>query len=131
MQHELFTGENSENGEINNLLPKDGIVEVHPAFFSPPECDILLQYLLNEIAWQQDTMKIYGKQFNLPRLTAWYGANMKDYSYSGIEMKPKPWTNELFFIKNRIEQHSGFNFTSVLLNYYRNGNDSVSWHRDN
>ena len=34
-------------------------------------------------------------------------------------------------IKNRIEPFSGAKFDSVLLNYYRDGNDSVSWHTDN
>jgi alkylated DNA repair dioxygenase AlkB len=127
MQQDLFE---TDNGVIKNLLPKDGVVEVHPAFFTKPECDILLEYLVNETVWQQDSMKIYGKQVNLPRLTAWYGANMKEYTYSGIDMNPKPWTKELLFIKDRVEKQSGYKFTSVLLNYYRNGNDSVSWHRD-
>jgi alkylated DNA repair dioxygenase AlkB len=127
MQQALF----HEGEIISNLLPKDGIVEVHPAFFTKEECDILLSHLLNETEWKQDSMKFYGKEVNLPRLTAWYGASMKEYSYSGIDMKAKPWTNELLFIKDRIEKYSGLSFTSVLLNYYRNENDSVSWHRDN
>jgi alkylated DNA repair dioxygenase AlkB len=33
-------------------------------------------------------------------------------------------------IKNRIEPIAGVKFNSVLLNYYRDGNDSVSWHSD-
>jgi alkylated DNA repair dioxygenase AlkB len=128
MQQELFA---HKNETLSNLLPHDGIVEVHPSFFTETECDILLPILINETEWSQDTMKFYGKAINLPRLTAWYGASMKQYSYSGIDLKTKPWTQELLFIKNRIEKHSGLEFTSVLLNYYRNGNDSVSWHRDN
>jgi len=126
MQHALFNPE-----KVNNLLPKDGVVEIYPDFFTRPECEILLQYLKTEIEWNQDRMKFYGKEVNLPRLTAWYGEPMKEYSYSGIKMKVKPWTNELLFIKERIEKNAGIKFTSVLLNLYRNGNDSVSWHRDN
>jgi alkylated DNA repair dioxygenase AlkB len=34
-------------------------------------------------------------------------------------------------IKKRIEPFSSAYFDSVLLNYYRDGNDSVSWHTDN
>jgi alkylated DNA repair dioxygenase AlkB len=131
MQEELFNNHPEQKARLTNLLPKDGIVEVYPDFFTPEESNLLFVHLLNEIEWQQDSMKFYGKRVNLPRLTAWYGASMKEYSYSGIDMKVKAWTNNLLFIKERVEKHSGFQFTSVLLNYYRNGNDSVSWHRDN
>ncbi|MEO5570167.1 MAG: alpha-ketoglutarate-dependent dioxygenase AlkB [Bacteroidia bacterium] len=128
MQQDLFV---TATEVLKNLLPKDGVVEVCPAFFKENESEILVDYLMHEIEWQQDSMKLYGKQVNLPRLTAWYGANNKKYSFSGIDMNPKPWTKELLFIKDRVEKQSGFKFTSVLLNYYRNGNDSVSWHQDN
>lgn len=128
MQQDLFV---NENIIIKNLLPKDGKVEVYPAFFKEEESEIILDYLLHEIEWKQENMKFYGKKVNLPRLTAWYGADMKDYSYSGINMNPKLWTRKLLFIKDRIEKQSRYKFTNALLNYYRNGNDSVSWHRDN
>jgi len=114
-----------------NILPFDGEVNVYPGFFSRMESDQFLQSLLTTIDWHQDKMKIYGKEVNLPRLTAWYGEHSTDYSYSGINMSSKPWTPELLSIKNRIEEFAGIKFTSVLLNYYRDGNDSVSWHRDN
>jgi alkylated DNA repair dioxygenase AlkB len=129
MQRDLFTP--AGKFHVQNLLPYDGEVIVYPEFFSKEESDHYMQALLNSIEWQQDKMKIYGKEVNLPRLTAWYGDHYDDYSYSGINMKSKPWTQELISIKNRIEEFTGIKFTSVLLNYYRNGNDSVSWHRDN
>jgi alkylated DNA repair dioxygenase AlkB len=72
-----------------------------------------------------------GREILQPRLTAWYGDEGKSYSYTGITMKPLGWTNELFFIKERIELASGQTFNSALLNLYRDGNDSVGWHRDN
>jgi alkylated DNA repair dioxygenase AlkB len=43
---------------------------------------------------------------------------------------PHPWTDDLLMIKNIVEPLSGITFNSVLLNYYRNGNDSVAWHSD-
>ena len=46
-------------------------------------------------------------------------------------MQTHPWTPELLEIKSRIEEQAQIHFTSVLLNYYRNGNDYVGWHRDN
>jgi alkylated DNA repair dioxygenase AlkB len=38
---------------------------------------------------------------------------------------------ELFELKEKIQAATGFGFNSVLLNFYRDGNDSVAWHSDN
>ncbi|PTT39501.1 alpha-ketoglutarate-dependent dioxygenase AlkB, partial [Chryseobacterium sp. HMWF028] len=40
------------------------------------------------------------------------------------------WSPELFSLKQRIEETFGYQFNSVLLNLYRDHNDSVAWHRD-
>ena len=40
------------------------------------------------------------------------------------------WNCNLF-IKNEIEKICQENFTTVLLNYYRDGKDSNGWHADN
>lgn len=99
-------------------------------FFSPNESKILYQNLINNIQWRQDKIKIFGKVINQPRLTAFYGDADREYSYSGIVMKPNSWTEDLLFIKNRLEKVAKITFTSVLINYYRDGNDSMGWHSD-
>jgi alkylated DNA repair dioxygenase AlkB len=86
---------------------------------------------LNEIQWKQEPIKIFGKEVMQPRLTAWYGDIDKPYSYSGITMQPYAWSGSLKTIKQKIEAVAGVTFTSALLNLYRNGNDSMGWHRDN
>ena len=73
---------------------------------------------------------MYGKLHPLPRLTAWYGDKNKSYTYSGISMTSLPWTKELLKVRRKLEEFSKQKFNSVLLNYYRSGNDSVSWHSD-
>ena len=50
--------------------------------------------------------------------------------YSGIIVRPEPCTPILSEIKSRVEEVSNVTFNSVLLNYYRNERDSVSWHSD-
>jgi alkylated DNA repair dioxygenase AlkB len=114
----------------NNILPKDGEVLFFPNFFNKAESDRLFKSLIDNILWQQDQIKFYGKMIDLPRLTAWYGDNDKPYTYSGIPMKPHSWTPDLLEIKNKIEKEAKVNFTSVLLNLYRDGKDSVAWHCD-
>jgi alkylated DNA repair dioxygenase AlkB len=75
-------------------------------------------------------MNMYGKKIDFPRLTAWYGNNDKPYSFSGITLQPLPWTSEILTIKSKIEPIAKTEFNSVLLNLYRDGNDSISWHTD-
>ncbi|MEZ0542416.1 alpha-ketoglutarate-dependent dioxygenase AlkB family protein [Fibrella arboris] len=102
----------------------------YPTFFGKVEADQLLQSLLTQIDWQQDRIKMYGKEIPLPRLSAWYGDDNKPYTYSGIKLTPKPWTADLLRIKERIEAVAGVQFSSVLLNRYRDGKDYISWHTD-
>jgi alkylated DNA repair dioxygenase AlkB len=65
-----------------------------------------------------------------PRLTAWYGDDGKAYVYSGIINHPLPWTALLLALKAKAEGFAENAFNSVLLNYYRDGSDSVGWHAD-
>jgi alkylated DNA repair dioxygenase AlkB len=102
----------------------------YPNFFSKVESDLFLLKLKSEILWKQESMNMYGKQVMFPRLTAWYGDNDKPYSFSGITLNPHSWTKELFQVKDEIETVAKTQFNSVLLNRYRDGNDSISWHTD-
>ena len=102
----------------------------YPNFFTKSESDFFLQKLNFEIEWKQESMNMYGKKINFPRLTAWYGDNDKPYSFSGITLSPKVWNEELVSIKSKIEPIAKVDFNSVLLNRYRDGNDSISWHTD-
>ncbi len=115
---------------MTNVLPKNGEVLFFPTFFSEKESEQLMTQLINETKWQQDTIKFYGKEINLPRLTSWYGDTDKSYSYSGIVMNPHEWSPLLLTIKEKMEKLCHTKFSSVLLNYYRDGKDSVSWHQD-
>lgn len=82
------------------------------------------------INWQQDSMRIYGKVLPLPRLTAWYGDRGRSYTYSGIRSEPNPWNKGLLYLKRQVEGVAGARFNSVLLNWYRDGEDCVGWHAD-
>jgi len=115
----------------NNLLSRDGDVRFYPEFFDKVESDYYFEKLINEITWKQEPIIIFGRKVMQPRITAWYGDDGRNYSYSGITMTPRAWTGFLSEIKKRVEWVSGVKFNSALLNQYRNENDSVGWHRDN
>lgn len=84
----------------------------------------------SNIAWQQDYITMYGKVHPLPRLTAWYGDEGRCYTYSGIKSYPKPWNKALVWLKQQVEKVAEAKFNSVLLNWYRDGQDALSWHDD-
>ncbi len=90
--------------------------------------DQLMAQLVDETAWRQEKITVYGKPYPQPRLSAWHGD--MGYSYSGIRLQPLPWTPVLWRLKQRIETLTQERFNSVLLNYYRDHNDSMGMHSD-
>lgn len=109
----------------------DGEVCYFPNFYSKALADEIFDALLKDTSWQQDEITVYGKKHKQPRLTALYGNEGKSYSYSNIKMQPHLWTPLLQKIKYTIESEVQAYFTTVLLNLYRDGQDSNGWHADN
>jgi alkylated DNA repair dioxygenase AlkB len=109
----------------------DAEIIYFPHFFDTEESDLLFQELLLTIPWQQDDIKVFGKVHAQPRLTALFGNEGKSYSYSNIKMQPHSWNPILQNLKLKAEAVSATEFTTVLLNLYRDGKDSNGWHADN
>ena len=98
--------------------------------FTAREADRLFQSLLDVIPWRTATLTVAGQKRPLPRLQCWMADQGRSYSYSGLKLSPHPWNPDVLRIKARLEQLCEHSFNSVLLNYYRDGSDSVSWHAD-
>ncbi len=131
----LFTtnlgNEQSDNYNEKIILPlPDSDIIYYPNFYSQEEATNLFESLNKNTNWQQDDIKVYGKIYPQPRLTALYSLENILYSYSGITMNTMPFTPTLLQIKNKIEEKVEEKFNAVLLNLYRDGNDSVGWHSD-
>lgn len=97
--------------------------------YSPQHTQALLDNLINSVAWQQDFVA-FGRHFNIPRLQAWYADKGIHYRYSDNMLESHRWAEPLLSIKQDVEKLSGLMFNSVLVTYYRNGDDHVSWHAD-
>jgi alkylated DNA repair dioxygenase AlkB len=108
----------------------DADLQLFPQHFPSETAEKLLEGLKENIPWVQNRIKFYGKESLVPRLESWHGDAGMSYTYSGIQMHAKPWTNELLEIKKSIEPIAGITFNSVLINYYRDGKDRVAWHSD-
>lgn len=86
--------------------------------------------LKNSNIWTQPSINFGGNLIPIPRLNAWFGDSGKSYTYSGIRLNPMPWGDIMSEVKSKVEYITGNEFNSALLNLYRDGNDSVSWHQD-
>lgn len=100
-------------------------------FFQRAESDRLFQELFESVAWRQEKIRLYGREIAQPRLTAWYGDAGAIYTYSHLTNHPLPWLPALLEIRQRVESAAEASFNSVLLNLYRDGQDSMGWHQDN
>jgi len=125
----LFSHNN--NCEEIHIPIKDATIIYYPFFMTKKRADSIFKELLEQVSWQQDNIKLFGKTHPQPRLTALYGNENKAYRYSGITMYPSLFTPTLKELKNNVENISNKQFNTVLLNLYRNGKDSNGWHSDN
>ena len=101
-----------------------------PSWLGSAEADDLLATAINQVAWRQDNIHIAGKSIPIPRLQNWYGDPTTSYTYSRIKLQAvafPPWMETL---RRRVERQTGNCFNRTLVNYYRDGQDSVDWHAD-
>ncbi|MFK7900245.1 MAG: alpha-ketoglutarate-dependent dioxygenase AlkB [Cyclobacteriaceae bacterium] len=112
-----------------NLLPKNGEVYFYENYLTQKEATDLFNYLKVFTSWQKEEITIFGKKILSPRLTAYYGE--KEYAYSGVVHQVIEYPGLIKKLIDRINNEYQNSFNSVLLNYYRNGQDSMGWHQDN
>jgi alkylated DNA repair dioxygenase AlkB len=96
--------------------------------FDPASSTAHLHGLLAETDWEEQRFAIYGRTMPMPRLIAMYGP--VGYRYSGVVHPPRLLSPRLDAIRCRVEEVTGRAFNAVLANLYRDGRDSVGWHRD-
>jgi alkylated DNA repair dioxygenase AlkB len=113
-----------------NLLPKDGIVQYFGKLFTTAVANEYYEKLMQNIEWKNDQAIIYGKLIITKRKVAWYGDAAFDYTYSNTTKLALPWTPELLALKSIIEEKTGEQFNSCLLNLYHNGDEGMAWHSD-
>ncbi|PAW92277.1 alpha-ketoglutarate-dependent dioxygenase AlkB [Mucilaginibacter sp. MD40] len=99
------------------------LLDYRPGLISAAESDRMLAHFIAATPWKQTKQKLWEKEYLTPRLICWYGDTER---ITGT----LPWTPELQLIRELVEPLAGIRFNSVLLNYYRDGNDSVAWHSD-
>ena len=119
-----------DSSEIIKLPLQDAEIDYHPQFFGMEEANALFDELYRNTPWIEEDIRVYGKVYKQPRLTAFFANNLKTYGYSNISMTPLPFTPLLNAIKTKVEATTQTQFSSCLLNLYRDGQDSNGWHAD-
>ena len=116
------------NNEI--VAHNDLKIRVEENFFNSNESNILLNKLIKNLSWESMMIKMFGKDLMIPRLQCWIGDEGCDYKYSGKILNRQNWSKELMLIRKKIAKEIKTDFNSVLVNYYRDGKDSMGWHSD-
>jgi alkylated DNA repair dioxygenase AlkB len=111
-------------------VPDNDLLVLLGQLYPPPQCQQLLQSLIETIDWQYEYFA-FGRRFDVPRVQAWYADPGVHYRYSNNMLEHRPWLPQLLTIKQDIERKTGHGFNSVLVTYYRDGNDHVTYHADN
>ena len=90
--------------------------------------DVDFEELRAAIPFEQHQVHVYGKAYDQPRLTKWYG--LVPYTYSGLTNPPDAMPPLVEALRRRCEGVVGLELNSVLANLYRDGADTVGWHAD-
>ncbi len=85
---------------------------------------------VSQIAWRQPSIKMFGRNYLIPRKTAFLANEGINYKYSGILNTGNGWPHWFIPLLERVSLVSGCPFNACLLNLYRNGEDSMGWHSD-
>ena len=118
---------------FDSFIPQlpDAKIKYYPNFIRAKEADKLFKLLINQTPWRNDPITLFGKTYPQPRMTSLHGHTTDAYGYSGIVMQPNPMSKPLLYIEKKLKEFTNEKFTTVLLNLYRDGNDSNGWHADN
>jgi alkylated DNA repair dioxygenase AlkB len=125
---DLFTSQFPDTAGLQTIPIEDGELVLLSQLPLPISNAEVLARLLRETDWRHETVVVYGKRHLQPRLTACHGDAA--YTYSGLRLEPLPMTALLEQLRTAVEAATGRRYNSVLLNYYRDGADSMGMHSD-
>ncbi|GAA5523532.1 hypothetical protein Maes01_00077 [Microbulbifer aestuariivivens] len=107
-----------------------GCAVLVPDWLTPGKAETLMAHCLDTLEWDQPSVRLFGRQYPIPRRHAFIGDAGVRYRWSGLEQHPQPWTAPLKDVRDRLFE-AGFAFNSILINHYRSGADGMGWHADN
>jgi len=103
-------------------------INIHKQFLNNDTVTFLIKYY-KKLPYFQDNYNFNGNIVQSPRLICYMG--VKNYFYSGINHVPIPFDNITKTLLDLIVKLYPYQYNGCLINYYRNGNDSIGMHTDN
>lgn len=91
-------------------------IEVVPGWMSGSHA--LLDRLVTSVAWEQRDRRMFEQVFREPRLTG---------EYRDVRDAPE---SVLLDACQALSEHYAIHYDGLWMNFYRDGQDSTSWHRD-
>jgi len=101
-----------------------------PNWLGQSDADDLLETAIKKTPWRKDVINIMGKQIPIPRLQNWFGDPNTSYTYSRIRLQAVVFPGWMEQLRVNVERETEKPFNRALVNYYRDGKDSVDWHAD-
>ncbi|KAE8222342.1 hypothetical protein CF319_g4448 [Tilletia indica] len=99
---------------------------------TPDHAAALYSYLLHNLAWHR--VKYYKEKFkqsfSTPRWTTTFGRDDGEDPDTTYERRPVPVPPVLKQVQSQIEARTGQRFNAIIINFYADGKDSISYHSD-
>ncbi|KAI8524881.1 hypothetical protein RHMOL_Rhmol13G0184100 [Rhododendron molle] len=133
--HEATSSNPNGEGKRQTIDLQNGSEVVFiPRFLSFEESWKWFHYLNKEIPWTRPIIRVFGRSCVQPRDTCYIASSgLPELGYSGYQPHAYSWDDfpPLTDILEAVHKtFPGSSFNSLLLNRYKDGNDSVGWHAD-
>ena len=92
--------------------------------------DQTLDLALQQIPWRKDVIKMFGRTIQIPRLQNWFSESGQGYTYSRLSLPGLGYLEWMANLSMDVKKTTQNDFNGILVNYYRNGSDSMDWHAD-
>lgn len=90
----------------------------------------LFEFLLHEFPWYRVSYKTRGIDIRTPHWTCAWGCDETGAPPSAYKIKPRNIPSVLQTLLEHMQEQTGAKYNFVLVNFYENGKDSISWHSD-
>lgn len=118
-------------GSFGAPFKSQGDFSLVDCFLECERADQLRLELTEHADWRDEYLQMFGKRIRSPRQVCWYGDPGVGYVYSGEDHRAEGWLAALEALRIELERYLDASFNFVLLNHYRDHNDSMGWHADN
>lgn len=130
MQLSLFTDAKKATESFITLPLPEANVRYYPQWLTTEQANDYQRLFEHTLPWRQETLRMFGKYVESPRLQVWYGDIECRYRYSGLTLMPHQWTPQLASLRDKCSALCRVTFNSVLVNWYRHGQDGMGLHAD-